>query len=183
MATGTIDYREGIDERAIALLADLPQLLAGVTDPREVGMRLAEQLCALFDADYCRFWWITDDPDEVRVLSHFPPIEFKEDWEHIKRLDGDGTTIVKRVFLDGVIHIEPDAPSASGAESRFITVYKALSGAHVPIVIDGRVVGDLALVSKRETHHFSDEQTELLTALAAVTGLAIDRAHRTTSSS
>lgn len=179
MTTGTTDDRDGIVERAIDLLSELPELLDGVSDPHDVGMRLAERYCGLFDADYCRFWWVTDDPDEVRVLSHFPPIEFQEDWEHIKRLDGDRMTIVKSIFVDGQLRIEDDAPAVADAESRFITVYGALSGVHVPMVVDGAVVGDMAMVSKREKRHFDAAHTDLFHALAAVAAIAIDRAKRT----
>lgn len=171
-----VDYRDGITERGLELIANLDETLQDANSPQEVAMALAGPIRELFDADYCRFWWRTDDPGEVRVIAHHPHIEFKEEWEYIKRLDDDRNSVVKSIFVVGDLRIEKDTSLLKDAEQRYVTVYKALSGVHVPVRVNGEVMGDMAMVSQRETHHFHEEQVPLLHALANVAGRAISLA-------
>lgn len=173
-----MSYRDDLAERAMELLARIGrEAPAGATDA-EVAMWLAERYAELFDADYCRFWWVETDRTRARVLAHHPPIEFKEDWEHIKQLNDGKATLVSTVINSGSPHIEKDAASAAGAESRYITVYGAKSGAHIPLFVDGSSVGDMAMVSKRELAHFDEEDLPVFHALASCAAALIESAKR-----
>ena len=164
-----------IDNRALSVFARLDSTIATGASRGDVAAKLAELYCELFDADYCRFWWRTEDDSEVRVVAHYPPIEFKEDWEHIKRLDSAKSSVVKSIFIDGELMIEADPSGNPHIENRYVTVYGAKSGVHVPITVGGKVVGDLALVSKREKGHFTEEHRTVLLALSNISALALYR--------
>lgn len=142
-------------------------------DLQTVAQALATAYVTLFDADYVRFWWADRERREARVIHHYPPREFVEDWEWKKDLSGQSSVV--KVITGGELSIVRDARVPHGGEPRFSQIYGILSGAHVPMRVDGIVVGDMAAVSKRETQHFTDADGPLLMACAETAALAISR--------
>lgn len=171
-------YREGLNERAIAYLGSVHRRLSADASPEEVGMILGEGYRDLFDADYCRFWWVNDDRTEARVIAHFPATEFTEPWQHVKRLDDGEATVVAWVIANGEGRIERNAAEIPDGESRFASVYKVMSGCHFPLVVDGRTMGDMVMTSKKETQHFDPADRDLIQTLANVAALAIANAKK-----
>jgi GAF domain-containing protein len=171
-------YRDGLADRALGLLARVAEEAPAEATDVDLAMWLGQRYAELFDADYCRFWWIEEGGDTARVLAHYPPIEFEEEWEYKKNLADGKTTIVSSVMNSGEPRIEHAAARAGDAESRFVTVYGAKSGAHMPMIVDGRTVGDMAMISKQEEAHFSEDDLHIMRSLANYAAAVLTAAKR-----
>ncbi|MDX1674400.1 MAG: GAF domain-containing protein, partial [Longimicrobiales bacterium] len=82
-----------------------------------------------------------------------------------------GTGLSERPLLDGRMHYSPNVKE----EPRFVPGPVEGSEVDLPIVVDGEVVGVLAVESV-EVDAFGQEDFEILTAAAQQTGIAIGRA-------
>lgn len=166
-------YRVDLRERALALVGELAPKLAAAGSASEGGDLLADAYRELFDADWCRFWWVDPDQPVARVLSHSPPTEFTEPWQTTKRLDDGKPSIVATVINGGEGAIEPNPAKNPNIEPRYVSVYGAKSGAHFPMKVGSRTVGDMGLVSQREHEHFHEDDADVLRLLAAFASVAL----------
>jgi len=169
-------YREGLTERTLARLTQLAREIPADASPSDVGMMIGEAYVELFDAWYCRFWWVDDAREVARVIAHYPAREFKESWEHEKRLDvteGDDKSLVALVIGSGEARIERDAAEIKDGEIRFATVYGVQSGCHFPLIVQGTTMGDMVMTSQEERQHFDPADRDLIQVMANFAASAI----------
>ena len=173
-------YREGLTERVVARLAQLARDIPADASPNEVGMIIGAAYVELFDAWYCRFWWVDDERTMARVIAHHPPKEFKESWEHEKRLDvteGEDKSLVALVVGSGQARIERDAAEIQDGEIRFASVYGVQSGCHFPLIVQGTTMGDMVMTSNAERQHFDPADRDLIQVMANFAASSIALAH------
>jgi signal transduction histidine kinase len=157
-----------ITERAQArrqsALFRLSAELAATLDENEVCRRVVDGLHDTLGYGHLVLWLVDESTgDRVSTASAaFPEIT--------PRRIPPGKGLSERPLLDGQLHYTPDV----NQDPRYVP---ALGGAEVdvPVRIAGEVLGVLTAESK-ETHAFTQDDFEVLTAAAHQAGLAIEKA-------
>jgi signal transduction histidine kinase len=135
--------------------------------------RLVEEACDLVDAQYGALGVLSADG---RTLDEFITVGLGSDEEHAIGPRPTGRGVLGTLIEDD----EPlrlaniaDSPDSSGFPDTHPTMTSFLG---VPVRVHSEVYGNLYLTNKRRAEEFSEDDEELVLALAMAAGIAIENA-------
>ena len=135
--------------------------------------RIVEEACDLVDAEYGALGVLSEDGG---ALDQFITVGLTNDEEHAigPRPTGRGVlgTLIADDKLLRLANIA-DSPDSFGTPDQHPAMTSFLG---VPVRIHGEVYGNLYLTNKRSAPEFSDDDEELVSALAVSAGIAIENA-------
>jgi signal transduction histidine kinase len=135
--------------------------------------RIIEEACDLVDAEYGALGVLTEDGG---ALDQFITVGLTNDEEHAIGPRPTGRGVLGTLIAYG----EPlrlaniaGSPDSFGTPDQHPGMTSFLG---VPVLIHGEVYGNLYLTNKRSSPEFSEDDEELVTALAVSAGIAIENA-------
>jgi signal transduction histidine kinase len=135
--------------------------------------RIIEEACDLVDAEYGALGVLTE---EGGALDQFITVGLTNDEEHAIGPRPTGRGVLGTLIADEkplrLANIA-DSPDSFGTPDHHPAMSSFLG---VPVLIHGEVYGNLYLTNKRSAPQFSEDDEELVTALAVSAGIAIENA-------
>jgi signal transduction histidine kinase len=135
--------------------------------------RIIEEGCALVDAQYGALGVLSEDG---RALDQFVTVGLSSEEEQAIGPRPTGRGVLGTLIADDKPLRLPntaDSPDSYGTPEHHPTVTSFLG---VPIRVHGEVYGNLYLTNKKTASEFSEDDEELVLALAVAAGIAIENA-------
>jgi len=135
--------------------------------------RIIEESCDLVDARYGALGVLTEDG---RALDQFVTVGLTNEEEQAIGARPTGRGVLGALIADDKplrLANTADSPDSFGAPAHHPTMTSFLG---VPIRVHGEVYGNLYLTNKKTADEFSEDDEELVIALAMAAGIAIENA-------
>jgi signal transduction histidine kinase len=135
--------------------------------------RIIEEACDLVDAQFGALGVLTEDG---RALDQFVTVGLSHDEEQAIGPRPTGRGVLGTLIADDKPLRLPDiaaSPDSYGIPANHPAMTSFLG---VPVRVHGEVYGNLYLTNKRNAKEFSDDDEELVLALAVAAGIAIENA-------
>jgi PAS domain S-box-containing protein len=157
-------------------LASLSRGLAQADDPESIARVLLSEVVALLRVQVAALALISDDGKEATGLYAHGEDADLEWWKAVKlELENEPSAIASTVFEASPLTIY-DVESSPRVNRQIADRVGAKSAAFVPLISGDRVIAVLVAATTRERRPFPADEMGLLTALAAESALALERA-------
>jgi PAS domain S-box-containing protein len=170
------ERRVGDRDRELGAVTAITDALIRAQDAAGIGRVVADEVGALLGVDFVAIALVDDARDEATGLVARRDGADLAWWEDVRvDLRNEPSGFASAVFDGAPVQVY-DTTRSSLVSTRLAEAVGAKSGAWIPMVAEARVIGVLVVATTRAHRSFAAEELNLLKAIAAEAGIALDRA-------
>jgi diguanylate cyclase (GGDEF)-like protein len=169
--------RTAVDRRADAgrnrrleAMQQVGTAAATVLDPRQLARVALDEMLRILGAERALFFLLDDAGEPVRFAGR------SADGGELAETTAYGTTLVRRVAEDGVALVLTGTEQGAALGSRSAVAHGLRSILVAPVQFKGRILGVMYLDSRLARGIFTDDDVEVLTAIASHVAVSLETA-------
>ena len=169
------EERVSTRDRELEVVTEISNVLGSARDATEVARPLVRQVTSLLDVGFGGVA-IVDEAGNEGIGVYAELNGATAEWWAEMRVDlhHEPSGIASAVFDAAPVTVY-DIPGSPLVSPRLTQLINAHSGAWIPMIAEGRVIGVLVVGATRGTRSFAPDELALLQAIAAEAALALER--------
>jgi PAS domain S-box-containing protein len=169
------EQRATLRDRELGAVSTISTALARSKDAPAIGRVVADEVARLLGVEFTAVALVDDEAGRARGLVARTEGVDADWWPSVDvDLRSEPSGIASAVFDAAPVQVY-DCATSSRVSARLAEAVGAKSGAWIPMIADGRVIGVLIVATTSAYRAFGGEELEVLGAIATEAGLALER--------
>ncbi len=161
-----------LKSRQLTSLVDTAQLIISENNVDEILEQITVQTTRLMKTHICAIFLLNDDSSELMLRACHGGAEAYRDKPNLRMEDSLLGSVVTRHKPVAVVDVEPRRRATSTPTSR--AGERLVSMLAVPLIFNDKTIGVLAVYTQQR-HRYSNDEIRLITALADLSAVAIEK--------